>query len=157
MRLVTGFLLTLLICATIPARAYASDDSLQARTAAADRYLKLYPINDLLRDMVSGTAKSVPQARQQQFVSFMGNTIDPTELETHLRAALIKVFTADELNAMTRFYGSPTGMSVRKKMPEYMAEINSEIQQIVRRAVSQTSGPIAAPSKPMKWDPAQTR
>jgi hypothetical protein len=118
---------------------FAIDDTPENRTKMADQYLQVVPVQELLSDMTDKIAATVPAASRDIFVSAMKKHLDVNALVDVEKQALIKYFTADELNAMAQFYGSPTGKSVLKKFGSYMAELMPAIQAQVSKAVQESA------------------
>jgi hypothetical protein len=50
---------------------------------------------------------------------------------------MVKIFTAQELNALADFYGSPVGKSAMGKFGIYMAEVMPALQQELIQAMGQ--------------------
>ncbi len=54
-----------------------------------------------------------------------------------MQAAMVKHFTAAELNALADFYGSPVGKSAMAKFPAYMGDLTPLITAEMQRAVAE--------------------
>jgi len=63
-------------------------------------------------------------------------------LEKITKDAMVKTFTADELNALADFYSSAIGKSAMKKFGSYMSEIMPHIQQELMRAGEEAQNSI---------------
>jgi hypothetical protein len=111
-------------------------DSPILRLAAANRYLKVVPISTMLDDMGREMAKQMPSEKRAKFLSQFKAGIRVEMLERVTRDAMVKVFSADELNALADFYGSPHGASAMKKFGAYMALVMPAIQQEVMQAMT---------------------
>jgi hypothetical protein len=53
--------------------------------------------------------------------------------------AMVKNFTADELNALADFYGSPVGKSAMAKFPGYLGDVMPGLLAEMRRAGAEIS------------------
>lgn len=110
-------------------------DNEQNRQAAAKQYLEAVPPRDLLSQMSEKVVKMLPEKSQKVFLEVM-NSKDIQDATYRISLnGLVKHFTANELTAMTRFYGSPEGKSISKKFPAYMAEAMPEINKEVVAAL----------------------
>jgi Uncharacterized protein conserved in bacteria (DUF2059) len=59
------------------------------------------------------------------------------EIEKIARRAMLKTFTAQELNALADFYSSPHGASTMKKFGVYMGDVMPSLMQEIQRAVTE--------------------
>jgi hypothetical protein len=133
-RLIAGGLIALSLCFPLCG---AAQDTQAAREVAVDRYLKAVPMQKVTDEMLLGIAKAIPPARQEQFIRDMRSVIQIEVMVNISRRAMLKTFTADELNALADFYASPNGASAMSKMGPYMAEVMPELMQEIRRAVDE--------------------
>jgi hypothetical protein len=106
-----------------------ANDSKEARTHAAERYLAVVPISQLLEDTFREMSKSLPEALREGFVAQMRIVVRADVLEAATRASLVRHFTVDELNAMAEFYSSPHGASAMRKFGAYMADVMPAVQE----------------------------
>ena len=106
-----------------------ANDSKEARTQAAERYLAVVPISQLLDDTFREMSKSLPEAIREGFVAQMRIVVRADVLEAATRASLVRHFTVDELNAMAEFYSSPHGASAMRKFGAYMADVMPAVQE----------------------------
>ena len=117
--------------------ALAQDDTFDNRQAGVDRYLKAVPMKTLLDDTFVELAKQLPQDKRAAFIDQMKAAVRADALERIARDAMVKIFTADELNALADFYGSKDGASAMKKFGVYSAQIMPAIRQEIQNAVLQ--------------------
>ena len=106
-----------------------ANDSKEARTQAAERYLAVVPISQLLDDTFREMSKSLPEALRDGFVAQMRIVVRADVLETATRASLVRHFTVDELNAMAEFYSSLNGARAMRKFGAYMAGVMPAVQE----------------------------
>jgi hypothetical protein len=119
-------------------------DNEENRLAAAKEYLKIAPSQDLLQDMTTSFAGKLPEPMQKKFNEVMtSQAIKDSTYQITLKA-LVKQFSVIELKAMTAFYSSPEGKSIRQKMGPYMAEVMPQVYQEVAKAMK-AAEPQAAP------------
>jgi hypothetical protein len=127
----------LLLALFIPASHASAADSEEERIAAARRYLEVAQMSKITDDTVTELARTVPAEQRDRFLEFMHNAIRPEVLERAAMASMVKVFTAEELNALADFFGSPVGRSAMGKFGVYMADVLPVIQQEMFRAMQQ--------------------
>lgn len=117
-------------------------DNLEERTKAAERYLRVMPMKKFIDDSTIEMAKQLPEGKREKFITLMDQSINVPELEKITKRAMIKIFTADELNALADFYGSDVGQSAMKKFGIYMAEVMPSIQKELIQAGQQAAKSI---------------
>jgi hypothetical protein len=125
-------LATVLLCY---ASVFAIDDTVDNRTAQADRYLQASPPKEMLLDMVEAMTEKMQPAQKKTFQELMLKYFDIEEYSKDMKDALVKHFTADELSALADFYNSPTGKSILKKMKLLTAEIMPKAQAQSMKAI----------------------
>jgi hypothetical protein len=131
--------LLLLPLVLVPAFHASAADSEEERTAAARRYLDVAQMSKITDDMVTELARSIPTEQRGRFLQLMHDALHPDVLEQAALGSMVKIFTADELNALADFYGSPLGRSAMGKFGVYMADVMPVIQQEMFRALRQLS------------------
>jgi hypothetical protein len=124
---------------------HAIDDTAPNREAAAGRYLQVASLTDLMADVSEKTAVIVPEAERPRFKAALTKELDMPTLTAAMRSSLVRIFTADELEAMAQFYGSPAGKSILRKFGTYMADIMPTIQTEVIRAANRAAEASRSP------------
>ena len=114
-----------------------AEDTLASREVAVDRYLKAMPMQKVTDEMLLGMAKTIPPEKQEQFMREMRAVLKIEVMTNISRRAMLKIFTADELNSLADFYSSPHGASAMRKMGPYMAEVMPELMREIKRAVDE--------------------
>ena len=112
--------------------------SLDARRAAADRYLAVVPLDGIITSSIEQLARRMPEARRQRFLDLTTRLFRKDWINGVARESLAKHFTVQEMDGLARFYGSPEGQSIMKKFGTYMADVLPAIQQEVLRAVRES-------------------
>lgn len=138
--------LTLIASTAFVASAAVAQDDVAARKAAVDRYLAVVPMSTMLEDTFSELAKQLPENQRADFISKMRSLVRADRVERIARDAMLRVFTADELNALADFYGSKHGSSAMKKFGVYMAELLPAVRAEMERAIREMKASRAAPS-----------
>jgi len=116
---------------------WALDDTPENRSKQADRYMATSSTKDMIQDFVDKMELQLPVERRQGFKDFMTKHFDFARIDSAVRNATIKVFTADEIKALADFYGSPEGKSAMKKFGAYMAEVMPFVESEMARAISE--------------------
>ncbi len=103
------------------------------RLAAAERYLEVVPMDEMIADSVKKTSMNLPENQRRAYVNFMTQSVRVDVFGRAAVASMARHFTVRELNALADFYGSPEGRSVMKKFGDYMADIMPVLQQELQR------------------------
>lgn len=106
-----------------------AQDTIDTRTAAAERYAAVVDFESMLGGMVNELARQIPTSRRFEFRKYMTKALDVDWIEDLTIKSMVQIFTANELDSLAEFYGSVEGKSIIKKFPKYMATIIPEIQQ----------------------------
>lgn len=140
-RYLMALVLVVMVSACSDARqdqaAKALPDNPQNRTVVAKRYLEVMPPKEMLHEVASRVAPTLPEPNRKMFMEVMNSPGIEQATERITLEGLVKHFSVDELNAMVGFYGSPIGKSAFKKFAPYMGDIMPQIQQEVRKAVTE--------------------
>ena len=145
--IVTLFLVGMLVITPHIALGGDLPDTYGNRLAAAERYLQVASMKDMMRDMIVETAKNLPEKVGGAYVSLMNKHIRIEILERAALASMAKHFTVDELNALADFYGSKEGRSAMKKFGAYMGDVMPVIQQEMGRVQTEIKADIERLSK----------
>jgi len=129
--LAIGSTLLLLVGLIPPAQAQSND---AAKNAALERYLRAVPMSKMMEDTYAQLAKQVPQDKRAQFISEMRSVVKVDRMEQIARGAMLRTFTAEELNALADFYSSKHGASAMSKFGVYMGEVMPPLMQEIQRA-----------------------
>ena len=116
--------------------AFAQDNQpTAAKQAAVERYMRVVPLSQVLNDTYAGLAKQMPPGERDAFMTRMGRSIDIKALERITKAALLKHFTLEEINAMSDYQSSKYGASAMAKMGVYMADVMPAVTEEVQQAM----------------------
>jgi len=140
-----------LAVAAVPA---AAQDSQADRVAAAKELLKVQRMDTMMNEMAAAIAETLPPAEREPFRQMLMEDLDIATLESAATNAMVKTFTTGEIRAMARFYGSPEGQSIQRKMGTYMAEIMPILQAATMKAAQRYIERRGAPPPP---PPSQRR
>ncbi len=127
------------------------------RTAAAKQYLEVAPPQELLTDMTDKVVKILPENQRKMFLSVMQTkSLQDAAYRISLNA-LVKHFTVNELKALTAFYSTPEGKSIRPKLGIYMADIMPQISKEVVEALNKAEMEEKAKSPQEQKPPEQVK
>ena len=129
--------ITLLALAVATAAAAQSPDTTAERRAAAQRYVTTIPSESVFDEMVATLAQQVPSNRREEFVTLMRKLVPIDAMQAVTIETMSRHFTVEEIDAMTRFQGSPEGKAIMGKLGAYMGELMPQVQREVLRALEQ--------------------
>lgn len=135
------------LCAAVlvvAAAAAALEDTPRNRAEQADRYLAATPPKDMFDDAADKMARNLPPEQRQQFKELMTEHLDIEAVTKTMRDAMVKHFTAEELQALADFYGSRVGKSAMKKFGAYMADVTPAILAEVTKAQAKANRALKA-------------
>jgi hypothetical protein len=93
------------------------------------------PVAKMYHDTMHQLANRLPEEKRAQFIYFMERGIDAEKLEKIALDTMVKHFTAEELDALADFYGSPVGESILQKFGPYMADAQTAIMPELFRVI----------------------
>lgn len=115
----------------IPAPA---DDSAQ-RLELSEKMHDIWPVRTKVEDALDIASESFPEEERAKFKAGMRKAIKYDQLEEESIAAMAKLFTAAELQAMVNFYGSPEGRAVAAKTDDYMRALEPVMTRMLDQAL----------------------
>jgi len=118
-----------------PASAAASSEAATEKAAAAERLLNANNPREVMSDMAQKIAGQLPPDKRERYVDLMTSQDLVGRLREKSKTAMMKHFTADEMNALAEFYEKPLARSAMQKMGTYMADLLPFIQAETLRVV----------------------
>jgi len=115
------------------APAWSMDDTQVNRLIQAQRYAQLFDLKSMFTDLVTANATADQRAAALQRLS----KLDADRVRAVLIAAMVQIYTADELAALADFYGTPTRRSIMSKLPKFDAAVTPAITEEAKRAFGQ--------------------
>lgn len=135
----TLFVLVLFAACSANAQAQGSAkplaDTKENRIAAAKRYLKAVPPDEMLANTVELVAAQLPADRREEFKSALRKVLKSEHIEEITLNAVVRHFTVREINALSAFYSSPEGRSITRKFGAYMSDVMPALQEELEEAV----------------------
>src|SRR5882762_241143 len=116
---------------------------------AARRYIDMFPLTDVARELLKRLGVTA-WAAFPPFVDDLARV-----LRGVLEAALVELLTIPELAALARFYATPEGASVMRKLlalndavtPALEAAVSAWARELAARIHAQSSADVPAPPK----------
>lgn len=154
-RLLLG--LCLLVCAIAPAHAAPPTDAqidrlldtMDMRRTLDEMFVQIDAMGDSMGQQILGE-----DATPEQLVSLqktlarqhdsMRKILSWDTMGPIYRKVYARLFTAEEVEAMTTFYGSDTGRSIMRKMPQAMQLSMEEMQPIMQSVIAEMQKNIEA-------------
>ena len=118
-----------------------SEDSPDARRAAARQYMATKPlVEPLLAQLVSQMDSLEPALREQYERAWRARA---DAIEAILEDAEATLYTVAELEALARFWGSPEGRSIQRKGAQEMVMVFDRLQSLIQEVNDEVLGPGA--------------
>ena len=102
------------------------------RLALAKQYVATVPLKAQITKAIEQMSQQVPVEQRVLFKELGAKSIDTDKLAASAAQAVAEVFTDEEIKAMTVFYSSPEGQSVRSKMPLYDQKMQPAMAQAMK-------------------------
>ncbi|MCW8914676.1 MAG: DUF2059 domain-containing protein [Magnetovibrio sp.] len=135
---VRTFVIAIALAFASPLAAHA-DNSIEERTAAAERYISTMNYEQNMRTMGTQFSEQLPPEVRQAFIEKMA-TRDYSKMKKRMALLMIKTFTTEELNTMSDFYGSEVWKNVKNKMPEFSATMGHITNTEITAVMAEISG-----------------
>ena len=115
--------------------AVALDDTPENRSAQIERYMRAVPPIELMQDIATNMANTLPPEHREDFRRLMLVHVDNDRIIEAMKESMVRHFTADELAAIADLYESPAGKSAMDKMGVYMADVYPVIMAEMKKAM----------------------
>ena len=136
MKKLTFIAIALFMALSLPAAAQQDDHV--AKLAAAKSFLKTNSAEKIFEQMMAQVKKMVAQrpGTPAPDADAIKATLNFEEMNKTMLDGLVRDFSLEELKAMAKFFNSPVGQSIMKKMPVYQSEVMPAVMQKMQQAVS---------------------
>lgn len=114
--------------------AFALEDNVVNRQTQANRYLEANPPKAMAQALADQTATILPEAERKPYLEMLTKYLDISVINQAMHSALVKHFTADELEVLANFYSNPEAKTALVKMDVYMAEVLPALQAEMLKA-----------------------
>jgi len=118
-----------------PAEAVDSNTYSAEKLALAREYIAIVPVETDIKAVIDQFAAQIAPEQRVLFRSIADSSIDYTRLRAAAELAVAEVYTEDEIKAMTKFYKSPEGQSVRAKTTQYDQRMQPVITEVMQKFV----------------------
>ena len=137
MKKLTFIAVAVFIALSLPAIAEQQAAGDSAKLAAAKACLKANSAEKMFDQMMAQVKKMVAQRPGTPVpdADAIKATLNFEEMNKTMLDGLIKNFSLEELKAMAKFFNSPVGQAIMKKMPVYQSEVMPAVMQKMQQAV----------------------
>ncbi len=108
-----------------------ADSTLEKRIELAKKMHEINPVRDQVDRALEQVAETRPPSERDEFVKKMVEALNYKAIEKASIDAMVETYTAEELQAMVNYYGSPEGQSIKKKYPDWAAKVMPEITRML--------------------------
>ena len=115
---------------------FALDDTTSNREREATRYENSMDMQSLLNGMYSAMASQMPKSSPLNGVVLQfirEEVMRDNDLRHIVHQMNVKNYTANELEALANFYGSPEGMAITRKTPQVMNAVMQEVTPLMQQ------------------------
>jgi len=127
-----------LLLAFVPLTALAQDvPDAARRLELAGEMHKIWPVRPKVESALESVVEGVDEGKRAAFKAALRKAMDYQTIERESIKAMADVFSAEELEAMVAFYGSPAGRSVSAKTEDYTAALQPVIVRMLDNAILQ--------------------
>lgn len=114
--------------------AFALEDNIDNRQYQADRYLEANPPKAIAQALADQTVAMLPEAERKPYLDMLTKHLDVTVINQAMHNALVKYFTANELEVLANFYSNPEAKTALVKMDGYMTDVLPVLQAEMLKA-----------------------
>jgi hypothetical protein len=115
-------------------------DAQSGRRSAAESYARIIDYRLMIEKATIERAQKLPPAERGAFVDFVTREVDTEMTRFYATSAMVDLFEAEELRALTSFAATPEGRSALAKLPALGAIINPIIERQITDAADEFEG-----------------
>mgnify|MGYP006334530191 CR=1 FL=1 len=134
--------------------AFALEDNVENRQYQANRYLEANPPKTMAQALADQTVSMLPEAERKPYLDMLTKHLDVGVITQSMNTALVKYFSANELEVLANFYSNPDAKTAMAKMNLYTTEILPVLQAEMLKAQQKAFSPQSNPSKTEDRSPA---
>lgn len=105
------------------------------RVELARQYIASVPVEDEIKAAIDQMANNIQADQRLLFRSIADKSIDYTKLREAAVKSTAEIFTESEIKAMIDFFGSTDGRAIRAKLPQYEAQIQPVLNEVLQAFV----------------------
>jgi hypothetical protein len=113
----------------------SAQDTREKRLRLAERMHEIWSTRERINDALESMAQRYPESERDSFMNAMQLAIDYGKVEEASIDAMVKTYTAQELQSMVDYYGSQAGQSAEAKRSIYRDRIQPVIQKMIDKAL----------------------
>ncbi|WP_298607660.1 DUF2059 domain-containing protein [uncultured Thiothrix sp.] len=119
---------------SITSLAFALEDNLANRQQQATRYLEANPPKAMAQALADQNVSMLPEIDRKPYLDMLTKHLDIEVINQAMHAALVKYFTANELEVLANFYSNPDAKTALTKMDQYTSEVLPVLQTEMLKA-----------------------
>ncbi|HPY40128.1 MAG TPA: DUF2059 domain-containing protein [Thiolinea sp.] len=119
---------------TLTSFVFALEDTTSNRQEQARRYLEANPPKAMAQSLADQAAAMLPDLERQPYQDMLTKYLDLSVINQAMQTALVKAFTADELEVLANFYSNPHAKTAMLKMDNYMSDVLPVLQAEMLKA-----------------------
>ena len=104
------------------------------RRAAAEAYARIVDYSLLIEEAATQRAAVLPSSERDAFIEFITDEVDFDMTRFYAISAMVDLFEASELEALTSFAATPDGRSALAKLPALGAILNPIVERQIEDA-----------------------
>lgn len=112
----------------------APADAQSDRRSAAEAYARVVDYHVLIEKAATQKAAELPFSEREAFIAFVTKEVDADMTRFYATSAMVDLFEADELRALTSFATTPEGRSALSKLPALGAILNPIVERQIEDA-----------------------
>jgi hypothetical protein len=104
------------------------------RRSAAEAYARIVDYALLIEKAATRRAAELPASEREAFIAFVTDEVDFDMTRFYATSAMVELFEASELQALTSFAATPEGRSALAKLPALGAILNPIVERQIEDA-----------------------
>jgi hypothetical protein len=104
------------------------------RRSAAEAYARVVDYRLLIEKAATRRAAELPASEQEAFIEFVTDEVDVDMTRFYAISAMVDLFEASELEALSSFAATPEGRSALAKLPALGAILNPIVERQIEDA-----------------------
>ena len=122
-------------------------DIVENRKTAAEQYQAVEKLEERFAEAVQAQAQEMPTGLHEMIFTRITQNIRIEKLKSAQLELLVKYFTVKELEALRRFYETPEGASLQKKLAKLEEEFQPQVATEALHAVQETLRELQDPPR----------
>lgn len=111
-------------------------DDLRDRYAAAERFEAVAPTSGRIAAYLEKIFSDLPQKKREELMTVINDTVTESEIRQLSMEVMVSIYTVEEIDAMTAFFGSEMGQSVYRKQAAFSADAVPKLMLLLRNGIA---------------------